>query len=664
MRPGMDPPRPNFDQQSRPSMDRQQPGFDRPRPSFGDRTRPSLDQRRPDLPQGVSNSSLTNGEIYNGIVHDYARDQSQDRGGPQRNNGQYALPDRSGRPLPSAPGMDQAANESGPLTAANNPWSGGTFPEYYEEDDRPEVFEMAADPVAVELPANENGAGYYGPPPIQRSRTASPPVGQGGPVYNPALHRAGFAGSHGSFYSDPGVGNGTRPMGRGQGPLGQGPPGHPAYQGQGQGMDPRRNQQQTRPGQAPPVMDGAFPRPGMQDRGYSSDSQKVAGPNRNGVERPDFYQGQGRMAQQPPRAQPTSPDALPHHATPLESKGPQSQSSTTSPTAQQPSKPPPVRQYNSDQPIAAGGRRPSEPAVTSASLAKLEELARANPNDSPTQLKLIRAYVEASTTLSGSDPKARATSSARYNNLALKLLKAQVAKPDAEAIFFLADCYGDGRCGVEIDPKEAFTLYQNAAKLGHAAAAYRTAVCCEIGPDEGGGTRKDPLKAFQWYKRAATLGDVPAMYKMGIILLKGLLGQEKSPSEAVDYLRRATAGADAENPHALHELALLYENPPSGSAVVKDEPQALKLFEQAAKLGYKYAQFKLGQAFEYGLLGCPIRARDSIIWYTKAAAQGEHQSELALSGWYLTGSEGILECSDTEAYCELLLSNCDGGGGS
>ena len=30
--------------------------------------------------------------------------------------------------------------------------------------------------------------------------------------------------------------------------------------------------------------------------------------------------------------------------------------------------------------------------------------------------------------------------------------------------------------------------------------------------------------------------------------------------------------------------------------------------------------------------------------------QGEHQSELALSGWYLTGSEGILEQSDTEAY--------------
>ncbi len=30
--------------------------------------------------------------------------------------------------------------------------------------------------------------------------------------------------------------------------------------------------------------------------------------------------------------------------------------------------------------------------------------------------------------------------------------------------------------------------------------------------------------------------------------------------------------------------------------------------------------------------------------------QDEHQSELALSGWYLTGSEGVLAQSDTEAY--------------
>jgi len=45
-----------------------------------------------------------------------------------------------------------------------------------------------------------------------------------------------------------------------------------------------------------------------------------------------------------------------------------------------------------------------------------------------------------------------------------------------------------------------------------------------------------------------------------------------------------------------------------------------------------------------------VDTRESIAWYSKAAAQEEHQSELALSGWYLTGAEGVLNQSDTEAY--------------
>ncbi len=42
--------------------------------------------------------------------------------------------------------------------------------------------------------------------------------------------------------------------------------------------------------------------------------------------------------------------------------------------------------------------------------------------------------------------------------------------------------------------------------------------------------------------------------------------------------------------------------------------------------------------------------RRSIAWYTKAAQRGDGESELALSGWYLTGSEGVLKQSDSEAY--------------
>ena len=62
---------------------------------------------------------------------------------------------------------------------------------------------------------------------------------------------------------------------------------------------------------------------------------------------------------------------------------------------------------------------------------------------------------------------------------------------------------------------------------------------------------------MQWYQRAATLGDVPAMYKLGVVQLKGLLGQPRNPREAVTWLQKAAERADEENPHALHELVSL-----------------------------------------------------------------------------------------------------------
>lgn len=147
-----------------------------------------------------------------------------------------------------------------------------------------------------------------------------------------------------------------------------------------------------------------------------------------------------------------------------------------------------------------------------------------------------------------------------------------------------------------------------------------------------------------------TLGDTPAMYKVGMILLKGLLGQQRNPREAISWLKRAAEVADTENPHALHELGLLYESAGPNDVILRDPAYAFQLFKQAAELGYKFSQFRLGCAYEYGLMGCPIEPRLSIMWYSKAAEQGEHQSELALSGWYLTGSDNVLGQNDTEAY--------------
>ncbi|KAJ5612246.1 hypothetical protein N7510_005440 [Penicillium lagena] len=389
------------------------------------------------------------------------------------------------------------------------------------------------------------------------------------------------------------------------------------------------------PGDAPPV-------PSQQENvGYQSPGGYSNGPPPLRTNQP----GYNDPAAMP---EPQNPDALPSHPTPFR------------PGLDQ--KPAPVRQYTNPstpapaapQPVTPEGAPAAHVPVTHDELQRLQQQARGNPSDLKTQLLLAKKLVEAATVLvddnSRLDPKMKARAKEKYILDAHKIVKKLASGGYSDAQFYLADCYGEGLLGLEADPKEAFQLYQSAAKAGHAQSAYRVAVCCEIGAEEGGGTKRDPFKAVQWYKRAATLGDTPAMYKMGMIHLKGLLGQARSPREGISWLKRAAERADPENPHALHELALMYQSAGSNDIVIRDEEYASQLFHQAAELGYKFSQFRLGTAYEYGLMNCPVDNRMSIIWYTRAAAQGEHQSELALSGWYLTGSEGILQQNDTEAY--------------
>jgi len=112
---------------------------------------------------------------------------------------------------------------------------------------------------------------------------------------------------------------------------------------------------------------------------------------------------------------------------------------------------------------------------------------------------------------------------------------------------------------------------------------------------------------------------------------------------------------------------MLYERAENNDVVIPDIDYARELYLRAAELGYAASQFRMGCGYEYGTLGCPIDPRKSIAWYSKAAMKGafhwsaivrrailteigDHEAQLALSGWYLTGSEGVIQQSDTEAY--------------
>lgn len=318
------------------------------------------------------------------------------------------------------------------------------------------------------------------------------------------------------------------------------------------------------------------------------------------------------------------------------------------------------------QPTSSSGRSSSTaysgPPITKQSVDEYRNRIKADP-DPEAQFNFAKYLIEAAKKISSrSSGDERSAKKYRDALLAesLKLIKrlatqgSGLGKPAyADAQFFLANCLGNGSLGLQVDHEKAYNLYVQASKQNHPAATYRTAVCNEV----GAGTRRDHARAVLFYRKASALGDTAGMYKLGMILLNGLLGQQRNPKEAVAWLKRAAAQADEDNPHALHELGLLYERaPPAGQPsplgghVVQDPAQARELFTQAAQLGYPPSQFKLGCCYEYGSLTCPVDPRRSIAWYTRAAERGDAESELALSGWYLTGSEGVLKQSDSEAY--------------
>ncbi|KAI8925311.1 hypothetical protein BC831DRAFT_461519 [Entophlyctis helioformis] len=272
--------------------------------------------------------------------------------------------------------------------------------------------------------------------------------------------------------------------------------------------------------------------------------------------------------------------------------------------------------------------------------------------------RLIQLADDLPTRLAGHPPKKIRKNQDLLNQEAVQWLQKAAAglgigKPGhPEALFLLADCYGSGALGLAIDHDRAFNLYAQSAKQNHPGATYRAAVSYEV----GAGTKRDAPRAIQFYRKAAALGDTAAMFKLGMILLHGLLGQPQNAREGVTLLKRAASQADETTPHALHELASLYEGnvPNLTNVVIPDPAYAYELFLQSAKLGYAPSQTKLGLAHEYGHLGLAVEPRRSIAWYSKAAEQGDPEAELALSGWYLTGStEGsaeVLRQSDQEAY--------------
>ncbi|KAJ3409884.1 hypothetical protein HDV05_004184 [Chytridiales sp. JEL 0842] len=220
----------------------------------------------------------------------------------------------------------------------------------------------------------------------------------------------------------------------------------------------------------------------------------------------------------------------------------------------------------------------------------------------------------------------------------------------ADAMQLLANLYVSGIPGLSSqhrpDYARAFPLYLSAAKKEHPDGAFHVGLCYE----KGAGVAASFSRAVQYYKKAALWNHPGAMFRLGTALLTGDLNLRKNNRDAVKWLRLSTKYADERYPHALYELALLYDIGIK-NVIWTDHAYTLQLLTRGAELGHSISQYALGEAYQFGRYSCPIDPARSIYYYTLAAENGHPEAMFDLGGWYLTGA------SDPETGFELMASD-------
>ncbi|CAI4037184.1 hypothetical protein SMKI_02G0510 [Saccharomyces mikatae IFO 1815] len=226
-------------------------------------------------------------------------------------------------------------------------------------------------------------------------------------------------------------------------------------------------------------------------------------------------------------------------------------------------------------------------------------------------------------------------------------LKKLSIKGYSDAQYLLADGYSSGAFG-KIENKEAFALFQAAAKHGHIESAYRASHCLE----EGLGTTRDSRKSVNFLKFAASRNHPSAMYKLGLYSFYGRMGLPSDVNtklNGVKWLSRAAARANELTAAAPYELAKIYHE---GflDVVIPDEKYAMELYIQAASLGHAPSATLLAQIYETGNDTVGQDTSLSVHYYTQAALKGDPVAMLGLCAWYLLGAEPAFEKDENEAF--------------
>ncbi|KAJ1558358.1 hypothetical protein HK096_001879 [Nowakowskiella sp. JEL0078] len=311
----------------------------------------------------------------------------------------------------------------------------------------------------------------------------------------------------------------------------------------------------------------------------------------------------------------------------------------------------------SDSTSSQGNQASSNRVLNRMELAK-QRAKHIEPNNLGQSLAAARYIIENVQYTSPNDNKQLSEIAIR----SMKKLAVQHQMPEAQ--FALAHLYISGIPGFAAkhtpDFAKAFVLFSSAAKKDHADAQYHVALCYEV----GSGVNTSPNKALTHYRKAAISNHPGAMFRLGMVLLHGELGQVKNPRDGIKWIKLSAKYADEKYPFGLYEIAMLHDTGVHNH-VWRDHEFLVNSLSQAATLGYAPAQFKLGEAYEYGNFGVGIDPQKAVYYYSMAAQSDNLEAMFELGGLYLTGADDqktgfVITQSDETAY-KWVKKAADGG---
>jgi uncharacterized protein len=198
--------------------------------------------------------------------------------------------------------------------------------------------------------------------------------------------------------------------------------------------------------------------------------------------------------------------------------------------------------------------------------------------------------------------------------------------------------YAQGN-GTPKDDRSAAIWWFKAAEQGHLKAQVNLAWAYE----NGAGVNKDYASAAYWYTKASQQDDAIAQFKLGTLYEEGM-GVDKNVLLAFDWYRKSAGQGYAEAQNSLGTLYakgsddILNEITASGSSApyankkpgpVKDEVEALLLFQKAAAQDNANAQYNLGGMYANGIATAKDEGK-AYYWLLLSAEKGNKEAQAML----------------------------------